>query len=107
MPRGGVRKIGGDALLQSAELIGWALGGLEREIVGTRERLGALTAQLAKLRARAGRRATVGGTVATTVDTPASVRRGRRRMSAEVRARLLRLAKERWAKAKRAGKKRL
>jgi len=25
MPRGGVRKVGGDALLLSAELIGWAV----------------------------------------------------------------------------------
>ncbi len=107
MPRGGVRKVGGDAFLQSAELIGWAVGGLELEIVATRERLAALTAQLATLRARGGRRASAAGTGTTTVDTPASVRRGRRRMSAKVRARLSRLAKERWAKAKRAGKKRL
>ena len=38
MPRGRPRK-NADVLLRSAEFIGWALGGLEREIVETRNRL--------------------------------------------------------------------
>ena len=53
MPRGR-RKQRSDVLLKSAELVGWALGGLEREIAQTRERLAALTAQADRLRARAG-----------------------------------------------------
>ena len=51
----GPRTTRGDVLLKSAELIGWALGGIEREIVQTRERLAALTAQADKLRMRLGR----------------------------------------------------
>ena len=51
MPRGRPRK---DALIKSAEMIGWALGGLEREIERTRERLSALNAEAAKLRAKVG-----------------------------------------------------
>ena len=51
MPPGRPRK-NPDMLFKSAEMIGWAIGGLEREIVATRERLAGLTAQVAKLRAR-------------------------------------------------------
>ena len=53
MPPGRPRK-NQDVLMKSAELIGWAIGGLEREISQTKERLAALTAQAAKLRKRAG-----------------------------------------------------
>ena len=42
------RKKQSDVLLKSAELIGWAIGGIEREIAQTRERLAALTAQAAQ-----------------------------------------------------------
>ena len=45
MARGRPRKNPQDVLIKSAELIGWALGGIEREIVETRKRLAALTAQ--------------------------------------------------------------
>ena len=55
MPRGRPRKTNDDVLLKSAELLGWALGGLEREIAQTRERLTSLTAQATKLRDRLGR----------------------------------------------------
>ena len=46
MARGRPRRTSRDVLLKSAEFIGWALGGLEREIAQTRERLAALTAHL-------------------------------------------------------------
>ena len=52
MPRGRPRKTPQDVLIRSAEFIGWALGGLEREILQTRQRLGALTTEAARLRAR-------------------------------------------------------
>jgi hypothetical protein len=85
-------------LLKSAELIGWALGGLEREIVLTRERLSALTAQAAKLRARAGAKGAAA--VATAADaisgTPGRKRR-RRKMSPEARKRISEMMKKRWA----------
>ena len=45
MPRGRPRKNPNDVLIKSAEFIGWALGGIEREIVETRNRLASLTAQ--------------------------------------------------------------
>ena len=57
MPPGRPRK-NKDVLVKSAELIGWAIGGIEREISQTRERLAALTAQATKLRKRAGVRST-------------------------------------------------
>ena len=38
MPRGRPRKKD-NMLMKSAEFIGWALGGLEREIAATRQRL--------------------------------------------------------------------
>ena len=54
MPRGRRRKKSDSVLFKSAEWIGWALGGLEREIAETRERLAMLNEQAAKLRARVG-----------------------------------------------------
>ena len=54
MPTGRPRKNPTDVVIKSAELIGWALGGIEREIVETRHRLSALTAQANQLRARIG-----------------------------------------------------
>jgi hypothetical protein len=95
MPRGRRRNAGG-ALIRSAELIGWALGGLEREIVETRHRLAALTAQAAKLRKSAGHRASQ-----ALAEAGAAVKSGRRRkrkMSAEGRARIGAAARRRWAK---------
>jgi hypothetical protein len=94
MPRGR-RGRNKDVLVKSAELIGWAIGGLEREIIQTRERLAALTAQAAKLRSRAGRKgmaqpATAGGEVG-------NGRRRRRKMSPEARKRISEMMKKRWA----------
>jgi hypothetical protein len=97
MPPGRPRKNRTDTLLKSAELIGWAIGGLEREISQTRERLAALTAQAAKLRARAGLRAPRAG--AATAEEGAKPGRKRRRstMSPEARARMSEMMKKRWA----------
>jgi hypothetical protein len=88
------------ALVRSAEFIGWALGGLEREILQTRQRLASLTEQAnqlrAKIGARAGRAAAAVGSIA-----PASLvktrRRRRRRMSAEARKRISDRMTKRWA----------
>ena len=54
MPRGRRKKQADGVLFKSAEWIGWALGGLEREIVETRERLAVLNEQAATLRRRIG-----------------------------------------------------
>jgi hypothetical protein len=97
MPRGR-RKTRSDVLLKSAELVGWALGGLEREIAQTRERLAALTAQAERLRARAGGSLRT-LTASTAHDIGASVRR-RGRMTAEGRKRISDMMKRRWAEAK-------
>lgn len=112
MPRGRPRKNQDDVLFRSAELVGWALGGLEREILQTRERLASLTAQAAKLRTRLGRPAASGagaapGRTSAAADSgaPASAAaapaarggRRRRRMSAEARKRISEQMKKRWA----------
>ena len=95
MPRGRRTK-GSDVLLKSAEIVGWALGGLEREITQTRERLAALTAQAERLRARAGGAVR---SLGTTNDLGGAVRR-RGRMTAEGRKRISEMMKKRWAEAK-------
>ena len=73
-PEGDREKKQSDVLLKSAELIGWAIGGIEREIVQTRERLAALTAQAAKLRRRAGLR--VSARAGAARECPVGCRRG-------------------------------
>jgi hypothetical protein len=87
-------------LIKSAELIGWALGGLEREIVMTRERLSSLTAQAAKLRDRIGRKS-AGTGAATAAAAEGAAKKGRkrrrRRMSPEARKRISDMMKKRWA----------
>lgn len=114
MPRGRPRKNPEDVLMRSAELIGWALGGIEREIVDTRNKLASLTAQATQLRKRMGSRVK-----SATGSSPASAmpaadanetgepqsRRGRRRkrtMSPEARKRISEMMKKRWAERKRA-----
>ena len=107
MPRGRPKKNQGDDLmLKSAELIGWALGGLEREISMTRDRLSSLNAQANALRAR------LGGSRASTPDAgedapamnegKAGSAKGRRRrkMSPEARQRISEMMKKRWAERK-------
>jgi hypothetical protein len=99
MPRGRPRKNQGTVLMKSAELIGWAIGGIEREIAQTRERLAALTAQAARLRKRAGMRGASGGagSTATAADTTSAAGKRRRKMSPEARKKISEMMKKRWA----------
>lgn len=100
MPRGRPRKNPDDVLIKSAEFIGWALGGIEREIVETKNRLSALTAQAAKLRGRIGARGTAPAAAAAPIEAaPAEGGRKRRRsrMSAEARKRTSERMKKYWA----------
>ncbi len=112
MPRGRPRKTRNDVLMKSAEMIGWAIGGIEREILATRERLAALTAQANTLRSKLPgrsrlRTAVAGADERTNSGNATPPRRKRRRMSPEARKRISEMMKKRWAKAKREGKTRL
>jgi hypothetical protein len=111
MARGRPRKNPQEVLIRSAELIGWALGGIEREIVETRNKLAALTAQAAQLRSRAaakvaGGAAAVADSVTAVDDAPAPEgrKRRRRKMSPEARKRISEMMKKRWAERKKAAK---
>ena len=108
MPRGR-RRSTADALMTSAEFIGWALGALEREITETRQRLATLTEQARRL--RGGRAVRGGPAAAATFDEPGATgkprRRRRGRMSAEARKRISEQMRKRWAERRRAGKKTL
>jgi hypothetical protein len=90
--------------MKSAELIGWALGGIEREILMTRERLASLTAQADTLRSRLARPGSRGpaaaGAAAEETGQPNRKRR-RRRMSPEARKRISEMMKKRWAERRR------
>ena len=100
MPRGRPRKNPTDVLIKSAEFIGWALGGIEREILETRHRLSALTSQANQLRARIGAKPARGAAAAaaTPLETaPAAPKRRRRKMSPEARKRMSEMMKKRWA----------
>ena len=100
MPRGRPRKNPTDVLIKSAEFIGWALGGIEREILETRHRLSALTAQANQLRARVGAKGTrtlPAGAAPLETAAPAAPKRRRRKMSAEARKRMSEMMKKRWA----------
>jgi hypothetical protein len=101
MARKQARKSGQNLLVKSAELVGWALGGLEREIALTRERLSALNAQAAQLRARVGKRVSAAAAAAPEAP-PASRRQRRRKMSAEARQRISDAMKKRWASRRKA-----
>ena len=78
--------------METSELIGWALGGIEREIAETRQRLAVLTAQAADLRGRVGGKVVAVGTANDT-----GGRAGRRPMSAVGRKRISEMMKKRWA----------
>ena len=114
MPRG--RSKNDDSmLLKSADLLGWAIGGIEREILQTRERLAALTAQAARLRQRAQKGGRAVGAAAGAQDTTApeaggtskGARKGRgkrkRKMSPEGRKRISDMMKKRWAERRKKG----
>jgi hypothetical protein len=108
MPRGRRRKTSGNVLFRSAEWIGWALGGLEREIAETKERLAVLNAQAAKLRSRVGVAARRGVAAAVAASAGEAPLRGKRTtMSAEGRKRISEMMKKRWAEAKKKNKNRL
>ena len=100
MPRGRPRKNQRNVLMKSAELIGWAIGGIEREITQTRERLAALTAQAARLRKRAGIRSLT-GTAAPAESSGGARQRRRRKMSPEARKKISEMMKKRWAERRR------
>ena len=108
MPRGRPRKNSTDVLIKSAEFIGWALGGLEREIAETRQRLSALTAQANQLRARVGGKVAFGAAPAESPEgeaaAPAGRKRRRSRMSPEARKRMSEMMKKRWAERRKAAK---
>ena len=103
MARGRPRKTQDDVLMKSAEMMGWALGGLEREIIATKERLAALSAQAAALRARV---PAVAARVRSAMDAdapaagPGRRRRKRRAMSREARQKISEMMKKRWAERK-------
>ena len=115
MPRGRPRKNQRDVLVKSAEMIGWAIGGIEREIMATRDRLAALTAQANALRSKlpgSTRGAASTGTGAGT-DTGAGAgagaaagkaKRRRRKMSPEARKRISEMMKKRWAERRKTKK---
>jgi hypothetical protein len=108
MPRGRPRKSSTDVLIKSAEFLGWALGGIEREIVETRQRLSALTAQANQLRSRVGGKAGRGAAPAVTPEgetaAPAGRKRRRSRMSPEARKRMSEMMKKRWAERRKSVK---
>ena len=101
MPKGRRKRgLNTNPLIRSAEMVGWALGGLEREIVHTRERLTELNAHATKLRAQLGsRKATLGERVESAIESLAP-RRKRRKMSAAGRKRISEMMKQRWAERK-------
>jgi hypothetical protein len=98
-------------LYRSAEFIGWALGGIEREIVDTKSRLTALTEKAGQLRARLGlagagtptsqtRGATGGageGAPAVAAETGGGRRRRRRKLTPEQRAAISERMRRTWA----------
>jgi hypothetical protein len=101
MPRGRPRKNPDDVLIKSAEMLGWALGGIEREIGTTRERLAALTNQANQLRARLGNKLAGSAGTEGTGEAAGGRRRRRRKMSPEARKRISEMMKKRWAERKR------
>lgn len=105
MTRGRPRKNPNDVLIRSAELIGWALGGIEREIVETKHRLASLTAQAAQLRHKVGAKAARAASAPdVTSAAPAGRTRRRRKMSPEARKRISEMMKKRWADRRKANK---
>ena len=109
MPRGRPKKIQGDVMMRSAEMIGWAIGGLEREILATKERLASLTEQADALRRRMPVAASkLRGAIETKPSeaggaTGGGVRK-RRKMSRAARQRISEMMKKRWAERRKAAK---
>lgn len=96
-------------MMKSAEMIGWAIGGLEREIVATKERLAALTAQANALKAKMpASAARARGYVEAQANEVAAgterVVRKRRKMSREARKKISDMMKKRWAERRKSAK---
>ena len=91
-------------------MIGWALGGIEREILETRQRLTNLTAQANQLRSRiAGKSGKTALPAATAPEpdggeAPAGRKRRRRTMSAEARRKISERMKKTWAERRKTAK---
>lgn len=101
MPPARRRRNSGSMLTKSAEFLGWALGGLEREIAQTRDRLAALNAEAARLRARLGRgRAAASASASPSASEEAPAARRKPRISAEGRRRIAEAQRRRWAKVR-------
>jgi len=108
MARGRPRKNPDDVLLKSAELIGWALGGVEREIVTTKERLAALTVHAAELRRKLGKRVVAAAAVAVAAENEVSGRgrkRRKRNISPEARKAISERMRKRWIEWRKKNKK--
>jgi hypothetical protein len=92
--------------MKSSEFIGWALGGLEREIAQTKQRLAMLNEEAARLRARVGARMPRISAAASAVDAGhaggAGGKRKRRKLSREARKRISDAQKKRWAEQRKA-----
>jgi hypothetical protein len=105
MPRGRPRKQD-SVLMKSAEFIGWALGGLEREIAQTKQRLAMLNEQAARLRARVGAGTPRAAAAARSIEAgdgrAAGRKRKRRNLSPEARKRISDAQKKRWAEQRKA-----
>jgi hypothetical protein len=101
MPRGRPRKQD-SMLLKSAEFIGWALGGLEREIAQTRQRLAVLNEQAARLRTRVGTGMARAAAASSSGARPPGGKRKRRKLSPEARKRISEAQTKRWAEQRKA-----
>lgn len=88
------------ALVGPNEMLAWALGGLEREIAQTRDRLATLNTQAARIRAKLGR-----NPMAAAIEAAGVAPRKRKVMSAAARKRISDAMKKRWAERKRPAKK--
>ncbi len=110
MPRGRRGKKSDSVLFKSAEWIGWALGGLEREIAETRERLKVLNEQAAELRSRVGvaaRRGVAAAVAANAAGKPAAAVASRRACPPRDGRRMSEMMKKRWQEAKKKNQNRL
>ncbi len=99
MPRGRARQGKAEAfMVKSGKLLGWALGGVEREIAETRERLSTLMAQAAKLRTRL---VSLKGRKTSAASPPASGSRRRQRRTSDASKRRTGVGGKRGAERKR------
>ena len=99
MPRGRARQGKAEAfMVKSGELLGWALGGVEREIAETRKRLSTLMAEAAKLRSRL---VSLKGRKTSAASPPARGSRRSRRPTSDVSKRRTGVGGKRGAERKR------